>query len=575
MQYQGNPVSPGLAIGAVYRFIPYTPLVEQREIAQGEARAELDRYYRARAAAQEELETLCRRFSASDQEKTAIFAAHLDILMDVAMEEDICAAVEDELLGAEWAVQKVYGRYAEQIAGVADPLMRERSSDLKDVSRRILRCLEGAEDHDLSSLEHAAIVVAHDLLPSQTALLDRDRVLGIAAEIGGSTSHSAIIARSYGIPAVLGIEGILDAVQDGETVILDALKGTLSTRPTHDELATAERRKSEYAVRAAELRRWRDVPCVMADGTQVGIHLNIGSATPDELSASVYTDGVGLFRSEFLYMSRPQLPGEEEQLEAYRRALEAFAPRPVVLRTMDIGGDKKLECMDLPREENPFLGSRALRLCFRRKDIFRTQLRAAYRASVYGKLWIMFPMVSSVDDIRRAKQIAEEVRQELEGEGIPFDREVKLGIMIETPAMAVLADRAAKEVDFASIGTNDLCQYALAVDRLNPEVAEYYQSYHPALFRLIGIAGSAFREAGKPLGVCGELGGDPLAAPVLVGLGVTKLSMSASAVAGVKKMLCGLTMEEARHIAQQAANRSTAKEVHRFLEQKLGEVLNR
>lgn len=575
MLYQGNPVSPGISIGRVYRFIPYTPRAGAQRADAADAEKELERYHSARMAAREELEGLCRRFSSGDQEKAAIFTAHLDMLMDAVMEEDICAAIEEEQFTAEWAVQSVYDRYAEQIAGAADPLLRERAADLRDVSRRLLRCLEGAEDHDLSCLEYPAIVVAHDLLPSQTALLDRDNVLGIAAEIGGSTSHSAIIARSYGIPAVLGISGILEAVSDGESIILDALHGTLTTVPTPDELATAERRKSEYTVRSTELRRWRDVSCVMADGTQIGIHLNIGSADPDELSASAYTDGVGLFRSEFLYLGKNQLPGEEEQLEAYRRVLETFAPRPVVLRTLDIGGDKKVDCMDLPQEENPFLGNRALRLCFQRPEIFRTQLRAALRASVFGTLWLMFPMVSSVDDIRRAKASVESVREELAREGAPVDPGMKLGIMIETPAMAVLADRAVEEVDFASIGTNDLCQYTLAVDRLNPEVGAYYQSYHPALLRLIGMAGRAFRTAGKPLCVCGELGGDPMAAAVLVGMGVEKLSMSASAVAGVKKMLCGLTMEKARQAAKLAASCSTAEEVRCCLEQQLGKIWNR
>jgi phosphotransferase system enzyme I (PtsI) len=330
-------------------------------------------------------------------------------------------------------------------------------------------------------------------------------------------------------------------------------------------LAYYRRKREEYLSCVKMLEQYLDRPAVTKDGRRIEIGLNIGSREEDMDSRRKYVDMVGLFRTEFMYMNSDYLPTEEQQFEAYMKILITFGKKPVILRTLDIGGDKALPCLALPKEENPFLGKRALRLCFDRPELFKTQLRAALRASIYGNLWIMFPMVGSMDDLRRAKKILEEVKQELAEEKIAFSKEVKAGIMIEIPSIAIMAEKAAKEVDFASIGTNDLCQYLLAADRINPEVAGYYQSYHPALFSLIGHVAAEFHKAGKPICICGELGGDELAVPVLVGLGMDRLSMNFSSVAKIKKLLSEMTIQQMQAYAQAVTGMDTAAEAEEYL----------
>ena len=574
MKWKGNPVSPGIAVGRVWLYEPYSPDVSPGELppeAAGEAAA---RYDGLREAAKRELEAIRQRLEEEGQgDKAKIFAAHLDILYDVAMDEEIRDAVALDHLTPEWAVQKTYEKYAKLLGKAADPLIRERAADMRDVKNRLLRIAAGVPERNLAALPEPVIVAAHDLLPSDTATLDREKVLAIVTEVGGATSHSAIIARSYELPALLGVEGLLSGLTHGGEAAVDALEGILITDPSPEEKRAFGEKREEFLRRRAREKEFLGARPVLADGTGIPVCLNIGSAGEAELSGEKYVDGVGLFRTEFVYMGRDSLPTEEEQYGIYRTVLEAFGERPVTLRTLDIGGDKKLACMDLPREDNPFLGNRALRLCFQRPEIFLTQLRAALRASVHGNLQLMFPMVGSLEDLRRAKGFVEEARAQLDARGVPYAPEVKLGIMIEIPSIALMADKAAEEADFASIGTNDLIQYATAVDRMNPDVSRYYQSCHPGVFRLIGMATEAFRRAGKTISVCGELGGDPLAVPVLVGLGVDKLSMGLSSVAGVKKVLSGLTMAEARRLAGIATGLATAEEVETALRRELAPLL--
>ena len=386
-------------------------------------------------------------------------------------------------------------------------------------------------------------MAAKELLPSDTATMDRANVLGIVTETGGATSHSAIIAKSWGIPAVLGVAGLMRAVRHGETAVVDAGAGTLETQPSPERLAAAQAARGQWQRQIREEAAWLDKEPFTKDGVRIDLGLNIGSAAGEELEAAQYAGFAGLLRTEFLYMDADHFPTEDEQAGQYEKVLRAFGQRPVVLRTLDIGGDKTLRYFQLPREDNPFLGSRALRLCFENPEMFLTQLRAALRAAVHGNLWLMFPMVGSLEDVRRAKGFVEQARRQLAGRGERAG-EVKLGAMIEVPSAALMAPELAREVDFASIGTNDLCQYLTAADRMNPAVAPYYQSWHPALFRLSGMVARAFEQAGRPLCVCGELGGDALAAPALVGLGLRKLSMSASSLARVKKALAGMTLGE-------------------------------
>ena len=553
MVLRGNGVSKGVAIGEIFLYQPFIPQTTEAHYS-GDPKQYLEQYEALCLQARVELQAIRERMMQTDAEKAAIFSAQMEILCDEVMDEEIRDGIQYDTWMPDWAVETVYSRYERRLQKAGDPLIRERAADLKDVKNRLLRIWCGVPQQSLAQLEKPVIIAAHDLLPSDTAVMERDHVLGIVTESGGTTSHSAIIARSYGIPAVLGIPNLLPRLTNGEKVILDAVDGVLITRPDGKQEKEMRIKQKEYEIHAARIQKYLHRDPLTADGERIEIGLNIGSARPEDLEGSSVTDFVGLFRTEFLYMDNDHLPTEEEQIIQYKKALLEYAPRPVVLRTLDIGGDKTLPYFPLPQEQNPFLGKRALRLCFDSPELFRTQLRAALRASVAGQLWIMLPMVSSIEEIKRAKALLEQAKQELRQEKLPFDEGVKLGIMIEIPAVAVIADLIAPEVDFASIGTNDLCQYLMAVDRMNPEVTSYYQSYHPALFRLIGYVVERFKQAGKPICICGELGGDPLAAPVLVGLGMRKLSMSLSSVAAVKRALAGFTVKQMEEMARAVEN---------------------
>lgn len=553
MVLRGNGVSKGVAIGEIFLYQPFIPQTTEVHYS-GDPKQYLEQYEALCLQARAELQAIRERMMQTDAEKAAIFSAQMEILCDEVMDEEIRDGIQYDTWMPDWAVETVYSRYERRLQKAGDPLIRERAADLKDVKNRLLRIWCGVPQQSLAQLEKPVIIAAHDLLPSDTAVMERDHVLGIVTESGGTTSHSAIIARSYGIPAVLGIPNLLPRLTNGEKVILDAVDGVLITRPDGKQEKEMRTKQKEYEIQAARIQKYLHRDPLTADGERIEIGLNIGSARPEDLEGSSVTDFVGLFRTEFLYMDNDHLPTEEEQIIQYQKALLEYAPRPVVLRTLDIGGDKTLPYFPLPQEQNPFLGKRALRLCFDSPELFRTQLRAALRASVAGQLWIMLPMVSSIEEIKRAKALLEQAKQELRQEKLPFDEGVKLGIMIEIPAVAVIADLIAPEVDFASIGTNDLCQYLMAVDRMNPEVTSYYQSYHPALFRLIGYVVERFKQAGKPICICGELGGDPLAAPVLVGLGMRKLSMSLSSVAAVKRALAGFTVKQMEEMARAVEN---------------------
>ena len=553
MVLRGNGVSKGVAIGEIFLYQPFIPQTTEVHYS-GDPKQYLEQYEALCLQARAELQAIRERMMQTDAEKAAIFSAQMEILCDEVMDEEIRDGIQYDTWMPDWAVETVYSRYERRLQKAGDPLIRERAADLKDVKNRLLRIWCGVPQQSLAQLEKPVIIAAHDLLPSDTAVMERDHVLGIVTESGGTTSHSAIIARSYGIPAVLGIPNLLPRLTNGEKVILDAVDGVLITRPDGKQEKEMRTKQKEYEIQAARIQKYLHRDPLTADGERIEIGLNIGSARPEDLEGSSVTDFVGLFRTEFLYMDNDHLPTEEEQIIQYQKALLEYAPRPVVLRTLDIGGDKTLPYFPLPQEQNPFLGKRALRLCFDSPELFRTQLRAALRASVAGQLWIMLPMVSSIEEIKRAKALLEQAKQELRQEKLPFDEGVKLGIMIEIPAVAVIADLIAPEVDFASIGTNDLCQYLMAVDRMNPEVTSYYQSYHPALFRLIGYVVERFKQAGKPICICGELGGDPLAAPVLVGLGMRKLSMSLSSVAAVNRALAGFTVKQMEEMARAVEN---------------------
>lgn len=501
------------------------------------------------------------------EEQAKIFKAHLEMIADESLQEGISEAIFEEHQTLCQAIDQVCARFQKRLLRSKDDLIRQRAADIQDIRNRLLRCCLGIDDCDLSRLPEPVILAAWDLLPSDTAALDTAHILGIVTEIGGVTSHSAIIARSYGIPQITGIDDLLNKVSDGLEVILDGDKGLLIAQPDARELNDYQQQRQAFLQqKEAEGQFLSAQPCT-ADGVRIEIGLNIGNPSPQALEKQQFTDYVGLFRSEFLYMEGSAFPTEEEQLQAYKTVLQTYGQRPVTLRTLDIGGDKTLPYFSLPLEDNPFLGNRALRFCLSNPEIFNTQLRAALRASVYGNLWIMLPMVGSLEDIRRGRQALEQAKSQLRAQGIPFSEQVRLGVMIEIPSIAMMADSVAKEVDFASIGSNDLCQYLLAADRLNPAVQSYYQSYHPALFRLIGYTAEQFARAGKPLSICGELGGDALAAPALVGLGVHKLSMNPSSIGKIKKCLSSFSLPQMQALAQDVLRCATAAQAEQLLKE--------
>lgn len=565
MKYTGNCVSGGVAVGEAYIYTPFIPQIREDSITEQLIAETVANYQKAKESARNELERIQSSLSETNEEKAKIFTAHIDILCDIVIDEDITLCITQKKCNAGFAISSIFDKYAKMLDEVADELIRERAADIRDVKNRLLRNLSGIKEQNLSLLPKPVVIVAHDLTPSDTATLDRNNVLAIISETGGETSHTAIIAKGYGIPAVLGVTDIISRLSPDEKIIVDAVEGIIYTEPTEEQIDYFLKKRTAYTEKEKKLKDYFPMQPVMEDGQRIDVYLNIGAAKEQELESSAYVDGIGLFRTEFLYLGKDQLPTEEEQFSVYRKVLSHFGDKPVILRTLDIGGDKTVGYMELPREENPFLGNRALRLCFSRPDIFKSQLTAAYRASVYGNLWLMLPMVGSIDDIRKAKAYIEEVKSELRSNQIPYSENVKIGIMIEIPSIALIADKVASEVDFASIGTNDLCQYITATDRMNSQLSEYYQKYHPAMFRLIGYAAEEFAKQGKPISVCGELGGDLLAPAVLIGLGIDKLSMAISSVPQTKRLIAGLSFAKARKIADTVKDLPTAAEVEQYL----------
>lgn len=558
---QGHAVSKGIGIGKVLVYQHFVPTVEPIIIEPALCEQTYQTYLDIKTEANAEIEQIVELLVSKNDEKSKIFEAHLEIINDVAMEETIENFIKTEHYGHIYAIDKAYKMFIEMLETVEDDLIRERIADLKDVRNRLIRLAYHVPEKNLSRLFEKTIVVALDLFPSDTATLDRNMVEAIVTEVGGPTSHTAIIAKSYQIPAILGVKDAMQSFQDGDTLIVDALENNLILNPNEDTLKNYLERKEKFTQKQNILKTYLDKTPVTKDGVRMDVTLNIGSASKEELALEPYVDGVGLFRSEFLYMENTHLPTEAEQYEVYKRALEGYKGKPVILRTLDIGGDKTLSYVALPKEDNPFLGLRAVRLCFAHLDIFKTQLRAAYRASVHGNLWLMFPMVGSMDDIYKIKSVIEDVKQDLDREHIPYSKDVKIGVMIEIPSIILVIDHVAKACDFASIGTNDLCQYLTAVDRMNTLVSSYYQSYSPSMIRILKMAIDGFNQAGKPISVCGELGGDLIAAPILMGLGMKKLSMSKSSIAPIKHLIVKNEMKTFQTLAEKTLTLDTEQAV--------------
>lgn len=549
MKWQGKGVSEGLAMAQIHLFTPKLPEISRQPAADAEA--EVAKLEATLAAAEEELRGLYETAKEKMGEQEAeIFDAHLTILGDeYSVREPIIQRIREQKQNAAAAITDQFDELAQMFRSLGDELMAERAADAEDLKQQLLRICLGCGRQDLSVLPGDVIVLAEELTPSDTVRMDTAHVKGIATRLGGATAHSAIIARTLGIPAAAGIDGWQTEALNGHMAILDGADGTLTVDPTDDETACYQSRKAQADCEAQALEAFRTCPSQTKDGISLEICANIGTPQEAQQAMKYGADGVGLFRSEFLFMDRDALPTEDEQFEAYRTAAQTMAGKPLIIRTLDVGGDKKLPTLELPHEENPFLGFRAIRMTLSHPEIFRPQLRAILRAAAYGDVRVMFPMIGSMDQLREAKALLREQEQTLQAEGVPTGP-VKVGMMVEIPAAAVLAEEFAKEVVFFSIGTNDLTQYTLAVERGNAAVAHLYAPEHPAVLRLIAMTAQAAAERHIPCGMCGEAAGDPKLAPAFVGMGVNELSMSPRRVPAVRKLLSGLTMDECRQAAE-------------------------
>jgi phosphoenolpyruvate-protein phosphotransferase (PTS system enzyme I) len=567
-KFRGIGVSNGIAIAKARVIVEETiQVIENHDVTAAD---ELDRLNHA---IEQSLSGLTRVFETTKEklgeDHAQIFEAHMLILQDPEFVSAIQRKITEENVNAEFALEDISGQMVALFEAMENEYMRQRSADIRDVSLRVMNHLQGKTKLSLSEIQEPIILVAHDLNPSDTIDLDKRFVKGVLTNIGGRTSHSSIMARSLGIPAVVGLGNITDQVEDGITVIVNGTDGEVIIQPSQDELKVYESRHATYLKEQQELQQYLHLPSETLDNHRVEIAANIG--TPDDLPAVVAngSEGIGLFRSEFLYMNRNDAPSEEEQFEAYKKAAEALQGKPVIVRTLDVGGDKEIPYLDLPKESNPFLGYRAIRVCLDRKELFKVQLRAIVRASHYGTIKIMFPMISNITEVRSAKSILHEVMTELEQAGIPFDKNLEVGIMVEIPSSALAADILAKEVDFFSIGTNDLIQYTMACDRMNQKISYLYQPYNPSILRLIKMVIEGAHQAGKWVGMCGEMAGDKIAVPILLGLGLDEFSMSAGSVLSTRKIIRGLKYEDMKTLANEALNVETQEAVRSLVEERL------
>lgn len=494
-------------------------------------------------------------------DKAAIFDAHLLVLDDPELIQPIQDKIKNENANAATALTDVTTQFVTIFESMDNEYMKERAADIRDVSKRVLSHILGVELPNPSMIDESVVIVGNDLTPSDTAQLNKEFVQGFATNIGGRTSHTAIMSRSLEIPAIVGTKSITQEVKQGDMIIVDGLNGDVIVNPTEDELIAYQDKRERYFADKKELQKLRDADTVTVDGVHAELAANIG--TPNDLPGVIENgaQGIGLYRTEFLYMGRDQMPTEGEQFEAYKEVLEAMDGKRVVVRTLDIGGDKELSYLNLPEEMNPFLGYRAIRLCLAQQDIFRPQLRALLRASVYGKLNIMFPMVATINEFREAKAILLEEKENLKNEGHDISDDIELGIMVEIPATAALADVFAKEVDFFSIGTNDLIQYTLAADRMSERVSYLYQPYNPSILRLVKQVIEASHKEGKWTGMCGEMAGDETAIPLLLGLGLDEFSMSATSILKARRQINGLSKNEMTELANRAVDCATQEEV--------------
>lgn len=571
MRIQGISGSRGVAVGNVYRYIQEEIVIPDYTVAEDKVEEEIGKFATAMASTLKQLDTI--RQKALDEmgpEEAAIFEAHMQIAQDPSLSDGIKSLVESSRMNVVAATSQTIETFANIFLGMEDAYMRERGADIKDIGDRLMRNILGMNPRGLSHISGEVILVAHDLSPSDTASLDKNVVKGIVTAAGGPTSHAAIMARTLEIPAVMGI-GDIESFADGDKAVVLGTDGIVEINPSDADWTEYTNQALAFQEELKRLRESANLKATTTDGHHVELFGNIGKAKDAKHALTMGAQGIGLYRTEFLYMENDELPAEDVQFEEYKKVAQEMKGQPVIIRTMDIGGDKELKCLDLPSEMNPFLGYRAIRISLNRPDIFKVQLRALLRASAFGDIHIMYPMIASVEEVKQANAMLDECKAELATEGKDFNKDIKVGIMIEVPAAAVISPILAKYVDFFSIGTNDLCQYTLAVDRMNEAIGSLYQPLHPGVLRLIKHVIDASHEQGKFTGMCGELASDPMATMILLGLGLDEFSMTASSIPLIKNILRSVSKAECEEVANKALTMDTAEEITEYAKSVLAE----
>ena len=567
---KGIPAAPGIITGKAFLVGSEQFVISKTHVKDENIAFEIKRFRDALAKTKTEILDIKNKMR---EEIAQIFSAHILVLEDSMLIDEVISKLKKEKVCVEYVFQDVLKKYIKIFGEMDDEYFKDRISDISDVGKRILKNLIGAKEKTLSDVSEKVIAITYDLSPSDTATMHKRNIIGFATDIGGRTSHTAIMAKSLEIPAVVGLETATEVAKDGDEVIIDGTHGTVVINPSARTMRKYAIEKKRVAVLEKYLKEFRDMPCVTLDGKEVGLSANI--ELPEDVPSVIAhgAKGIGLYRTEFIYMKRKGLPSEEEQFKAYSTVARKMKPNPVVIRTLDLGGDKFLSQLDVPQEMNPFMGWRAIRFCLARPDIFKAQLRAILRASAYGKLKLMYPMISGVQEIKAANEILNDAKKSLRAESVAFDEDMEVGAMIEVPSAAITSDVIAKEVDFFSIGTNDLIQYVVAADRVNEKIAYLYEPAHPGVLRLIKNIIDNGHAAGVWVGMCGEMAGDPVMTLVLLGLGLDEFSVSPIAVSEVKKIIRSVTMPQAQDIAQTALTFSTGKEVEEFCRKTLQKLL--
>ena len=563
--FKGTAASPGIVLGKALVLEHNELVIEKKSISDVDK--EIERLNDAVAISKAELEKVRDKAKVElGEEEAQIFESHLLVLEDPELLGSAIDKVKSENVNADFALNEIKEMFVGMFEAMDNEYMRERAADIKDVTNRILRHLLGVKIVDLAALEDEVVLVAHDLTPSDTATMDKKKVLGFLTDIGGRTSHTAIMARTLEVAAIVGLTDATEQIKDGDFVVFNGDTGEVILNPDEETIAKYSQMKKEFEEYKKSLELLKGQASVTTDGKHVELVGNIG--TPNDVEGLIKNDaeGVGLYRTEFLYMDRTDFPTEDEQYEAYKAVLEGMNNKPIVIRTLDIGGDKELPYFEMEAEMNPFLGYRAIRLCLDRKDIFKTQLRALYRASVHGKLRIMFPMISSLEELLDAKEVIKEVLKELDAENIAYSNDVEVGMMIEIPSAAVISDVLAKHVDFFSIGTNDLIQYTCAVDRMNQKISHLYNQFNPAVLRLIKMVIDNAHKEGKWVGMCGESAGDQRMIPILLGFGLDEFSMSPISILPARKLITSLSYADMQKFADEVLAMGTAKEIKEYVD---------